>query len=227
LLRPAVPDRRTPPISSRKEPKQARSTGLVAIILEAAVQVLAKEGAQRFTTARVAETAGVSVGSIYQYFPNKAAILFRLQSEEWGRTAELLRAVLQDVGRPPAERLRGLVHAFVRSECEEAAMRQALSDAAPLYRHTPEAQQARGAGTRIIDDFMREALPAASEATRTAAGELITTTLSQVGKRFSEHPRTAAEIDAYADAMSDMFCAYLASLGMAAPRGGRTLALGR
>ncbi len=70
-------------ISSRKQSKQARSTELVATILEAAAQVLAGEGAQRFTTARVAEKAGVSIGSLYQYFPNKASILFRLQSDEW------------------------------------------------------------------------------------------------------------------------------------------------
>jgi AcrR family transcriptional regulator len=43
------------------------------------LRVLTKEGAPRFTTARVAAQAGVSVGSLYQYFPNKAAILFRLQ----------------------------------------------------------------------------------------------------------------------------------------------------
>ncbi len=57
-------ERRSAQISSRKAPKQARSNELVAAILEAAVQVLAKEGAQRFTTARVAEKAGVSVGSL-------------------------------------------------------------------------------------------------------------------------------------------------------------------
>ena len=72
-------ERSSPSISTRKQPKQARATDLVAAILEAAVQVLASEGAQRFTTTRVAEKAGVSVGSLYQYFPNKAAILFRLQ----------------------------------------------------------------------------------------------------------------------------------------------------
>jgi hypothetical protein len=44
------------------------------------------------------------------------------------------------------------------------------------------------------------------------AGELIKTTLSQVGKSFSESPRSRAEIAAYADAMADMFCAYLRSL---------------
>ncbi|MEH2502302.1 AcrR family transcriptional regulator [Bradyrhizobium sp. AZCC 1578] len=205
-------DRRSPSVSSRKRPQQARSTELVAAILGAAVQVLEKEGAQRFTTARVAEKAGVSVGSLYQYFPNKAAILFRLQSDEWRETTELLRGILEDVRRPPLERLRTLVHAFIRSECDEAAVRIALDDAAPLYRDAPEAHEARAAGNRTAQLFMQEALPEASEATRALAGELITTTLSAVGKQFSESPRTPAEIETYADAMADMFCAYLEGL---------------
>src|SRR5215472_1858760 len=117
--------RRSARISSRKQPQQARSAGLVATILQAAVQVLAKEGAHRFTTARVAEKAGVSIGSLYQYFPNKAAILFRLQSDEWRQTIELLRGILEDVRKSPLERLRTLVHAFIRSECDEAAVRGA------------------------------------------------------------------------------------------------------
>ena len=199
-------------ISSRKEPKQGRSAELVATILEAAVQVLAKEGAQRFTTARVAEKAGVSVGSLYQYFPNKAAILFRLQSDEWRQTADLLRGILEDAQKPPLERLRTLVHAFILSECDEAAVRVALDDAAPLYRDAPEAKDARASAHRTIQMFMHEALPEASEATRKLAGELIRTTLSQVGKHFSESPRTPAEIDACAEAMADMFCAYLKDL---------------
>ncbi|MER9870486.1 TetR family transcriptional regulator [Mesorhizobium sp. M0136] len=205
-------DHRSPRISSRKQPKQARSAELVAAILQAAVQVLAKEGAQRFTTARVAEKAGVSVGSLYQYFPNKAAILFRLQSDEWRQTTDLLRDILEDVGKPPLDRLSGLVHAFVRSECDEAAVRVALDDAAPLYRDAPEAQAARASGDRTIQLFMQEALPNAAQATRELAGDLVMTTLSTVGKQFSELPRTPAEIEAYADAMADMFCAYLRGL---------------
>jgi AcrR family transcriptional regulator len=204
--------RSTPRISSRKQPKQARSAELVAAILDAAVQVLAKEGAQRFTTARVAEKAGVSVGSLYQYFPNKAAILFRLQSDEWRQTSDLLRGILEGVQRPPLERLRVLVRAFIRSECDEAEMRVALNDAAPLYRDAPETQEARASGGRTVQVFMREALPKASEPTRALAGDLITTTLSAVGKHFSESPRTPAEIEAYAETMADMFCAYLKAL---------------
>jgi len=210
-------DSPNPRISSRKQPKQARSTELVAAILEAAAQVLATQGAQRFTTARVAEKAGVSIGSLYQYFPNKAAILFRLQSDEWRQTTEMLNDILRDAGRPPDERLRALVHAFVRSECEEAEIRGALHDAAPLYRNAPEAREARASGQDAFGQFMEEALPHASRTTRAMAGELIATALSAVGKEVSGSPRTPAQIKAYANAMADMFCAYLEKLGMARP----------
>jgi hypothetical protein len=59
---------------------------------------------------------------------------------------------------------------------------------------------------------MRDSLPTASKATRALAGELIMTTLSAVGKQFSEVPRNSAEVEAYADAMADMFCVYLTAL---------------
>jgi AcrR family transcriptional regulator len=210
-------ERKSTPFSSRRQPKQARSNDLVAAILEAAVQVLAKEGAHRFTTTRVAERAGVSVGSVYQYFPNKASILFRLQSDEWRHTSDMLGGILEDTAKPPLARLRLLVHAFVRSECEEAEVRGALSDAAPLYRDAPEAQEARATGTRAMQAFMQEVLPKASKARRALASELIITTFSAVGKSFSESPRTDAQIKAYSNAMADMFCAYLVSLGHDAP----------
>ncbi len=91
-------------------------------------------------------------------------------------------------------------------------MRVALDDAAPLYREAPEAQEAKRSGERVVQAFMREALPGASDATRALAGDLIKTTFSAVGKTFSESPRTAEEIETYADAMADMFCAYLRDL---------------
>lgn len=205
-------DRRNTPIASRRLPRQARSTRLVDDVLQAAIQVLATEGAQRFTMARVAERAGVSVGSLYQYFPNKAAVLFRLQHDEWRQTSDMLCAMLQDSRKTPPERLRTAVHAFIRSECDEAPMRIALDDAAPLYRDAPEAQEVKAAGNRVFSAFMREALPGVPDATHALACELIMTTLTTGGKAFSETERTPAEIDAYATAMADMFCAYLAQL---------------
>lgn len=205
-------DPASPRISSRKVPKQARSNDLVSAILQAAVQVLAEEGAQRFTSARVAERAGVSVGSLYQYFPNKAAILFKLQSNEWRETSTLLGKILSDQSRPPLARLRSLVHAFLRSECEEATVRGALSDAAPLYRNAPEAHEARDADEALIARFMVELLPQTSPKVQDLAGDLIMTTMTTVGKRFSVEPRTDKEIEAYADAMAEMFSGYVGRL---------------
>lgn len=203
----------TPRISSRKAPKQARSEYLVRAILEGAVRVLAEDGARRFTTARVAERAGVSVGSLYQYFPNKAAILFRLQSDEWQQTNDLLINILQDRSTSPLERLRTLVHMFIRSECDEAAVRVALGDAAPLYRDAPEAREARDASDPIIDRFMEEMLPHLEQEQRRIARDLVFSTMSAVGKEFSGKPRTPGAVEAYAKAMADMFCAYLTSVG--------------
>ncbi len=206
-------ERPKPTISQRKQPRQARSNASVDVILQAAAQVLAQEGAARFTTARVAERAGVSVGTLYQYFPNKAAILFRLQRDEWGDTTRLLVDILDDARHTPAERIHRVVHAFLHSECEEAQMRVALRDAAPLYRDAPEARQARQAADTAFTRFMAEALPSASPAKRALAGDLLTDVLGAAGKQFSEQPRSAAEIGAYAEAMAQMFCAWLERLG--------------
>ena len=81
-----------------------------------------------------------------------------------------------------------------------------------LYRDAPEAQAAKASGDSIFRAFMLEVLPKAPKATRAVASDLITTTLSTVGKEFSETPRTASEVKVYADAMARMFCAYIRDL---------------
>ena len=60
----------------RKMPRQARASATLEAILEATIQVLLATGTARLTTTRVAERAGVSVGTMYQYFPNKQALLY-------------------------------------------------------------------------------------------------------------------------------------------------------
>jgi AcrR family transcriptional regulator len=92
------------PDSTRRRPRQARSKALVDAILDAAAQVLSAEGPERTTTNRIAERAGVSVGSIYQYFPDKQALYTALGE----RYVERLRSALSEVwpavmAAPPGE----------------------------------------------------------------------------------------------------------------------------
>jgi AcrR family transcriptional regulator len=70
-----LPQRSQAYLEPRKTPVQARSTATVNAILEATIQVLLRVGKERLTTTRVASRAGVSVGTLYQYFPNKSALL--------------------------------------------------------------------------------------------------------------------------------------------------------
>ena len=204
-----MPRPRRPALAPRKQPVQARSRQLVADVLQAAVRVLEREGAERFTTVRVAETAGVSVGSLYQYFPNKQAILFRLQVDEWETTGRALGAILGDTSRPPAQRLRATLRAFFHSECEEAPLRRALDTATPSHHDAPESRAGRRRSQRIVRAFVAAAAPRAPARRRRFAAELVLVTMSSVGKEVSERRPARAEVDRWADAVTDMLMGHL------------------
>ena len=159
----------------------------------------------------MAKKAGVSAGSVYQYFPNKQAILFRLQTDEWKVTNGLLEEILSDLTLPPLERLRKSVHAFFRSEYEERKLRTALNDAAPLYRQAPEAREHRGTGTRQMQRLLKEACPGIPTGDLKFAADLVAASTAAIGKKVSEQARSQAEVDAFADAVGEMLSVYLQS----------------
>jgi hypothetical protein len=107
------------------------------------------------------------------------------------------------------ERLRSLVLAFFRSECDEAQLRVALSDAAPLYRDAPETREHREQGKRLLLAFTRELLPNVPAKERNFAMGLVKTAMSAIGKTVSEEGHARAHVDRLAQATGDMFCAYL------------------
>ena len=74
----------------RKSPRQARSADTVETILAAATRVLERESLAGFNTNRVAEVAGVSVGSLYQYFPNKSALIAALIDRQQSALAQAI-----------------------------------------------------------------------------------------------------------------------------------------
>jgi AcrR family transcriptional regulator len=105
----------------RKSPVQARSTASVDAILEATLQVLLRVGKERLTTTRVAARAGVSVGTLYQYFPNKSALLQAALRRHLAEVAEAVEAVCEEQkGRPLEEMATALITAFLEAKMRDA-----------------------------------------------------------------------------------------------------------
>lgn len=144
---------RTAAKPARRRAKQARAQQTIAVVLEAAAQVLQREGYAGATTNRIAERAGVSVGTIYQYFADKEQIFDTLIRREIEGLLGLLQRVAFDPDESIADGLRRLLQLLV----------QARPDAPVLYRsleHVPNAlfrrrvAEARGSVITWVREFL-------------------------------------------------------------------------
>jgi AcrR family transcriptional regulator len=114
-------------LKPRKVPRQARSAATVDAIFQATIQVLLKEGAPRLTTTRVAERAGVSVGTMYQYFPHKKALLYAVLQQHLETVAEAMEAACaRYAGQPLAVISDRLVAAYLDAKTRQVATSRAL-----------------------------------------------------------------------------------------------------
>lgn len=113
----------------RKQPVQARSEATVSALFEASIQVLLTVGYRKFTTTRVAERAGVSVGSLYQYFPNRQALITAVIE----RYLAGLRATIEHYCRELRgctldRQVTGLVEAVIAAKWEHIEVSRALHE---------------------------------------------------------------------------------------------------
>ncbi|HEX4320064.1 MAG TPA: TetR/AcrR family transcriptional regulator [Acidobacteriaceae bacterium] len=114
-------------LEPRKSPVQARSAASVEAILVATIQVLVAIGKDRLTTTRVAERAGVSVGTLYQYFPNKSALLQAALKRHLNAVAEAIEQVCREQhGSTLQEMAAALITAFLRAKMKKAKISAAL-----------------------------------------------------------------------------------------------------
>ena len=123
----------------RRNPKQARARATVEAILEAAFQILDTDGLTQLTTSRIAERAGVSIGTLYQYFPDREAILLEMGQRQGVEMREKITSILLDT--PEAGNVRAIVRALMEGVQGSAETRIVLSDA--LFRAGGEAEVGR------------------------------------------------------------------------------------
>jgi AcrR family transcriptional regulator len=109
--------KKTQPVGiKRRIPRQARAETTIATIMEGAAQVLEKGGLAAFTTNAVAERAGVSVGSLYQYFADKEALLMELARRETAAAfASVAKALRGEIDPTPEGRVRAVIRVIINA----------------------------------------------------------------------------------------------------------------
>jgi AcrR family transcriptional regulator len=135
-----------PRAAMRKEPRQARSRATVEAIVQAGAHILGARGWSGFTTNEVADAAGASIGSLYQYFPNKLALVAAIRRKHF----DDVLAVLQQAGEnriSPEQRVDGLVQGMIAVHGLDPALHRVLLDLPD-----PEGSQS------AYDDFQAEYL---------------------------------------------------------------------
>ncbi|WP_352507914.1 MULTISPECIES: TetR/AcrR family transcriptional regulator [unclassified Mesorhizobium] len=114
----------------RKQPRQARSRATVEAIIEAAAHVLSGLGWAGFTTNKVAETAGVSIGTLYQYFPDKLSLLAAVRRRHFDHVLSVIRDSAEDQ-KPLRTFAQELVRGMIAAHSIHPTLHQVLLDEAP------------------------------------------------------------------------------------------------
>lgn len=133
--------RRAEQLRPRKRPVQARSQRTVDAVLKAAAQVFASRGYAAGTTNHIAERAGVSIGTLYEYFPNKDALLVALMESHIHEGERVLqRAAVEMAGRTLGirESVLHFVRAMVEFHAHERALHRVLFEETPLPRRVQQ-----------------------------------------------------------------------------------------
>lgn len=129
-------------LKPRKSPVQARSSASVEAMLDATLQVLVRDGKERLTTTRVAERAGVSVGTLYQYFPNKSSLLQATLRRHLEGVRDVVRMSMRELeGRAVEEICAGVARSFLQAKLHEPRESVALYEVSSDVQGTPIAQE--------------------------------------------------------------------------------------
>lgn len=186
-------------ITPRKTPAQARSRATVDAIIEAATYILTKVGWDGLTTNAIAERAGVNIGSLYQFFPNKEAVIAELQRRHAVAThAELHKALVLLPEQPSLRKALTVVIEMIVNEHRVApAVHKAITEELPrTLRCMPgEKEKLRRQILESLEPFMRNVPdPDLAIYMMSVAAEAIIHNVTAVRPEMLDTPRLAAEL---------------------------------
>lgn len=196
-------------VEVRKFPRQRRSKETVAVLLQATARVLASDGYARTSTNRIAEVAGVSIGTIYQYFPNKDALVLAVAQEHAGAMVALLestgaRFLGGDIAAAVHDFVRGMIAAHTMDPALHLALvQQVLHLGVDALRETQERARAL---VQALLEARREELRVGDPAI--AAFLLVTTAESAIHAALFEQPALLAD-PRFATELSRLLLRYL------------------
>jgi len=142
-----------PAVLPRKKPRQRRSQETVAAILDATARILREGGVEAVSTNKVAKVAGVSVGSLYQYFPNKEALVQALAEEHSAGQIAALGTMMQGEMGGPADLVRTYVRSSIHLHKEDPALHLAVTTAM-VTRGLGRALQDHEAARQLVLAYM-------------------------------------------------------------------------
>jgi AcrR family transcriptional regulator len=196
-------------LEPRKSPVQARSAASVEAILEATIQVLLSVGKEQLTTTKVALRAGVSVGTLYQYFPNKSALLQAVLKRHLGEVAEAVERVCKEQqGRTLREMATALITAFLEAKMKDPKTSVALYSVSSDVDGAKIAQQ-MGA---LFHKAIVRMLQAASEPLATdpqLVASMLEGSMIGISRRMLESGAPEKQYDALREELIFVACAYL------------------
>ena len=160
-------------LQPRKSPQQARSAATIEAIRQAAIQVLLVDGVGRLTTTRVAERAGVSVGTMYQYYPHKQALLFGIVEKQLVLIEEAMRAASDRLMGADLKTLaEGLAAAWLDAKMADVVSSRAIYGIASEFDLSAPMGRAAKMMTEMFDALLANA-PDARFADRASAAFML------------------------------------------------------
>jgi AcrR family transcriptional regulator len=194
----------------RKTPKQFRAQETQQRFVDAAARVFARHGYSAGTTNRIAAEAGASVGSLYQYFPNKDAILVALVRQHVADGTALLGAKLASSGELPLrERLGVFVEAVLANHTGNARLHQVLFEEAPRPPELLEELHAMEAATITAAEAMIRADDAIDVNDSAMAARLVVTAIESLIHRYISSQHANLDLDTFRDELVTMLTRYL------------------